>query len=131
MSKSGVRIGNELRSIFLRLYKQGKSPIEIAKILDTTRQTITNWRSIVEKRGEESLLRIKRFQGHPKKVEEETMRKLFEDRKLATNSELAQELGYSENTVGRYRRKLGYTYKKGTYTYKEANDLAKKNLQLN
>jgi transposase len=122
-----ARSTNEIRSVFVRLHKQGKNPIEIAKILGVTRQTVTNWRSILKNRGEDSLLADKWFRGSIKKVDELTLINLFEERKTSTNEELSKVLKVGVSTVQRYRNQLGYTYKKGTYTYKEANDEAKKN----
>lgn len=125
-----ARSTNEIRSVFVRLHKQGKKPVEIANILGVTRQTITNWRSIIKDQGEESLLTDKYFKGNVKRVDELTQIKIFEEQKTATNEELSKILNVGVSTVQRYRNQQGYTYKKGTYTYKEANDKAKKNSNL-
>lgn len=127
IDKSGIRVSNELRKVFIRLHKEGKTPVEIAKILDTTRQCITNWRKILNDKGEEFLLEIKRFQGHPKRVSLEELKKLFEENKTSTNPELGLKVGLSASIIQKYRKRLGYTYKKGTYTYKESDPELKKN----
>jgi transposase len=121
-----TRINNEVRNIFIRLHKQGKKPIEIAQILDTTRQTITNWIRIIKNTNEQSLLETSPPKERLKKVSIEKLKQIFQTRKTAINSELAIELDLSESSIQQYRRKLGYTYKKGTYTYKEADQEAKK-----
>ena len=78
------------------------------------------------RKGEESLLKIKRFQGPPKRVSLEELQKLFASKKTTTNVKLALDTGLCASSIQKYRRKLGYTYKKGTYTYKESNEEAKK-----
>jgi transposase len=127
MNKSGLRISNDLRKIFIRLHKEGKTPIQIANILNTSRQTITNWRKILETKGEDILLEYKRFQGHPPRVTLEELKELFDKNKTKTNNELGLEVGLPESAIYSYRKRLGYTYKKGNYTYKEADEELKKN----
>jgi transposase len=107
-----AKINNEARSIFIRLHKKGKKPVEIAEILGATRQTITGWIRIIKNGNEQSLLETTLPSERPKRVSLEELKRVFETRKTATNAELAVDLGLSESSVQQYRKKLGYTYKK-------------------
>jgi transposase len=123
-----ARVSNELRNVFIRLHKQKQKPIEIAKTLNITRQTITNWIRLLEGSGEERLFKEFKPVGTPTKLNLEELRKEFETNKTAFNREIAVKFNCSTRTIEKYRHRFGYTRKRGRTKYKEANLELKKSI---
>jgi transposase len=123
-----ARTNNDIRQVFLNLHKQKKKPIQIAVILNKTRQTITNWIRLLEGNGEERLFKKFKPVGIPTKLDLEELRKEFETNKTAFNREIAVKFNCSTRTIEKYRHRFGYTRKRGRTKYKEANLELKKSI---
>jgi transposase len=121
------RVSNELRNVFLRLHKQKQKPIEIAKTLNITRQTITNWIRLLKIQSEEYFLTIRTpSDSKTPIVNEVQLKELFSRYKTATNLQIAQMTDLSKTTIHKHRTRYGYTYKVASKTYKQSDPELKK-----
>lgn len=119
------RINNELRKVFLRLYKQGKTPIEVATSIGVTRQTITNWIRLLSSKGEEFFFET-RYNSKKSKLDLVKLREVFKDNPTKFNWEIAKQFYCSYNLIRYFRKKWGLTNKKARTTYKESDPALKK-----
>ncbi len=124
------RINNELRKIFLRLYKQGRKPIEIANTIDVTRQTITNWIRMYNNKGEKYFLEL-RYNNPTSRIDFIELSRVFENNPTLFNREIAEMFNCSMQLIHKYRHMLNYTNKKGSAGYKESKPELKKNSKKN
>jgi uncharacterized protein YjcR len=123
------RASNETRKLFLKLHAKGQKPIQIANLLEVTRQTITAWIRKLKTQPEESLFIIRRSKGKPTKIDMIALKEEFENNKLSFNREIASKFNISKSMVQSLRAKMGYTRKVVRTTYKEASKELKKTLQ--
>lgn len=119
------RINNELRKVFLRLYKQGKKPIEIANSIGVTRQTITNWIRLLPDNGENYFL-TPRYNNPKSRLDLDKLSLVFEQNPTMFNWEIAKQFNCTDNLIRYFRKKWGLTNKKGRTTYKESSEKLKK-----
>jgi transposase len=122
------RTSNDLRKVFLNLYNKEIKPVEIANILNVTRQTITNWIRKIKSNNEEKLFDIYKPKGHPLTLNIDKLKQEFETNKTAYNREIAEKFNSNNSTIAYWRHKLGYTNKKGRATYRESNPELKKSI---
>jgi transposase len=115
------RTSNDLRKVFLNLYKKGSKPIEIANILNVTRQTVTNWIRRIKLNSEENFFDIYKPKGRPLTINIDELKKEFETNRTAYNREIADKFNSNDSTIAYWRHKLGYSKKKARTTYKESN----------
>ena len=120
------RTSNDLRKVFLNLYKKGSKPIEIASILNVTRQTVTNWIRRIKLNSEENFFNIYKPKGRPLTINIDELKKEFEINRTAYNREIADKFNSNDSTIAYWRHKLGYSKKKARTTYKESNPELKK-----
>ena len=126
-----MRSRNEIRKIFVKLFREFHTPVQIANILGCDPKTIRSWIDILVEQGEEKLMRIN-IGSKPKYSLSELFVIFSMDENLTKfNYELSEELGISTSAVQLYRSKLSFKNKKVKTIYKEANDELKKTLQRN
>lgn len=120
------RTSNDIRQVFLRLHKSGKSVIEISQILGVSRQTIYDW----IKQSESKLLKVPNPNTQKPTPKLSELDAYIKKHPFAFNKEIAQALQMSRSAVQRWRKKLGYSRKKAKTTYKESNPELKKTLSI-
>ena len=118
------RKSRDLRRIYLRLKKQGKSVIEIAGILNVSRQTIYNWQKLTE----ESIFKEPPKSTRSPSLNLNTLKEYIDNNPFLLNREIAEVFNCSKNTIQKWRQRLGFTRKKAKSKYKEANPELKKSL---
>jgi transposase len=112
----------ELRKVYLRMKKLGKSNKEVSESTGVCQSTIRNWKNFTE----EQLLSEPSKSTRKPTFDIEVLQQHFQDNPLSFNKEVAEVIGKTKSTIQRWRHKLGFTRKKVKTTYKEA-DQSKKN----
>lgn len=121
------RNSNEIRQVFLRLYKANKSISEIAQILGLTRQTIYNWKKLEESK----LLTIPSLNTRKPPAKLQELNEYIKQNPFAFNKEIAKELNTSKSSIQRWRQRLNISRKKAKTTYKESDIELKKTSNKN
>jgi transposase len=121
------RNNNQIREIFLRMQKAGKSVIEIAQTLGVKRQTIYNWKALKE----EELLKEPSKTTRETKLDLVKFKEYLEKNPFAFHREVAEVFGMKKSAAHKWRKKLGLTRKKAKTTYKESDEELKKSSDKN
>ena len=108
----------ELRSRVMKSVESGMKKTEIIKIFQLSKATLYKWIGIKKATGDIKL-KTGYQKGHSHKLknleEFENFIKANKDRTLKELSKMLQDKG-SSSTIGRWLRKIGYSYKKNSST---------------
>ncbi len=121
------RINSELRKVFIRMNKTGRSAKEISETIGVKIRTIFNWKQIVSKQNGERLLLTE-----PPKNTRKPLLDLIKlkqhiiDNPFAFNKEIAVVFGVKKSTIHKWRHRLGFKRKKAKTTHREADQELKK-----
>lgn len=118
------RASNDLRRIFLRQRKLGKSIIEISQLIGISRQSLWYWTKMTE----EELLKVVKINTRTPSIDEDKFKQYYIDNPLSFDWEASLVFNVSKTTIQRWRDKLKITRKVTTKTYKESKPELKKTL---
>lgn len=121
-----MRISNEIRKVFIRLFHSSMNPTDIAKTLDVSIKTVYNWMTVYVDKGEEGFLFIDN--SKPRRLSDDELTLIFSDKDNLSrfNYELEELTGLKKSSIHKYRTKLGFKLKKVKTIFKEANPELKK-----
>jgi transposase len=105
----------ELRKVYLRMKKLGKSNKEVSESTGVCQSTIRNWKKYTE---QELLTEPSKSTRKPT-FDIQVLQQHFQDNPLSFNKEVAEVIGKTKSTIQRWRHKLGFTRKKVKTTYKD------------
>jgi uncharacterized protein YjcR len=120
------RTSNEVRKIFINLYNQGIKSEKIGETLGITGRTVRNWITLVKDQGQNRLMKIFKPKTMTTFLDLDKLKQEFETNKTAFNREIAVKFNCSTKTIEQWRKRFGYTKKKGRTTYRESNPALKK-----
>lgn len=122
-----TRFSNEIRKTFIRLKNLKIKHKDIAPILGTGLKTLSTWNKLLTEKGDKEFLKINRYDNSKPLVYQENLKTIFIENPYSTNFELESLCNLDKNTIQYWRKKLGFTYKKGDKKYREAKPELKKN----
>ena len=113
----------EVRKIFIKLKNDGISKEKLMEFTGKCRRTIENWLKLS---NEELLKNANKVTNSSKNIEK--LKQIFEANATKFHKQLEDQAGLKKTKIGYWRKKLGFKRKKAQTTYKEADEVKKKNL---
>ncbi|MGA0347553.1 MAG: IS630 transposase-related protein [Alphaproteobacteria bacterium] len=102
----------DLRKKALEAMARGTPLQRVSRMLTITEATLRTWRRRFQETGSYSAKRDA-WGRHPSIKDLEKFERFVEEKPDRTQAEMAEEWGgVSESTIGRYLKKIGFTYKK-------------------
>ena len=107
----------ELRLRVIKSVEAGMQISKVSKLFNVSRDTIYKWKKLKDRQG--TLTATTGYQkGHSHKIKDsESFKEFFKSNMNKTSKELAKQWGdISSVTILRQIRKLGYSYKKNSFS---------------